>query len=94
MRLRFTPSARAQFLAALTHIGRDDPRAARRMRDAAAEALSRLERSPDSGRRIPGFPDLPCREVVVAPYRFFYRVTEDGPWIVAVWHGAQLPGAP
>ncbi len=33
-------------------------------------------------------PDSRYREVIVPPYRFFYRVKEDVVWIVAVWHGA------
>ena len=43
----------------------------------------------DSGRIIPEFPDLPHREVIISPYRFFYRVEKKTVWIVAVWHGAQ-----
>jgi hypothetical protein len=31
---------------------------------------------------------------MVPPYRFFYRVKENVVWIVALWHGAQLPGNP
>ena len=47
-----------------------------------------------SGRPIPEFPDLPYREVIVAPYRFFYRVKDNAVWIVAVWHGARIPQQP
>ena len=47
-----------------------------------------------SGRVLPEFPRLPYREVVVAPYRFFYRVADRTVWIVAVWHGAQIPQEP
>jgi len=94
MRVAFTPSARAQLLHALAWIRHDDPAAARRFRDKAAHSLERLERFPESGRVLPEFPDLPYREVVVAPYRFFYRVHADTVWIVAVWHGAQLPDEP
>ena len=43
---------------------------------------------------LPEFPDLPFREVVIAPYRFFYRVKGEAVWVVAVWHGAQLPDEP
>jgi toxin ParE1/3/4 len=32
--------------------------------------------------------------VIVAPYRFFYRVAGETVWIVAVWHGAQTPKDP
>lgn len=49
---------------------------------------------PHSGRTLPEFPDLPFREVIVAPYRFFYRVKGKTVWIVAVWHGAQMPDKP
>jgi toxin ParE1/3/4 len=53
--------------------------------------LSRLNKFPLSGRLIPEFPGLPFREVIISPYRFFYRVQEKTVWIAAVWHGAQLP---
>lgn len=67
---------------------------ARDLRDRAATSLSRLARFPESGRVVPEFPDLPFREVVLAPYRFFYRGKGDTVWIVAVWHSAQLPLEP
>lgn len=90
----FTPAARAQFLAALAYIRADNPAAAAALREQAAASLSRLRDYPESGRVLPEFPDLPFREVVVAPYRFFYRLKSDAVWIVAVRHSAQLPGDP
>jgi toxin ParE1/3/4 len=94
VRVRFTPSARVQFLEALAFIARDKPSAARQFRDRAEKSLRRLEAYPDSGRKIPEFPELPHREVVVPPYRFFYRVDKRTVWIVAVWHGAQETDVP
>ena len=94
MRVRFTPSARAQFLSALAYIRRDKPSAAIRFRDRTETVLRRLEDFPESGRIIPESPELPYREVIVSPYRFFYRIKDDVVWIVAVWHGAQLPKEP
>ena len=94
MPLRFTPAARREFLAAIEYIRKDKPEAAVRFRRKAEKALRRLDRFPDSGRRLPEFPDLPFREVVVAPYRFFYRLEKKTVWIVAVWHGAQQPDKP
>ena len=91
MTVRFTPSARAQFLAAVAYIRRNDPPAAVQFRRRAERVLRRLQRFPNSGRVIPEFPELPYREVIVTPYRFFYRREEDMVWVVAVWHGAQLP---
>ena len=91
MRVRFTDSARAQFLAGLAYIHRDKPSAAVRLRKRAEEILRRLAKFPESGRVIPEFPELPHREVLVPPFRFFYRVKGKTVWIVAVWHSAQLP---
>lgn len=94
MKVRFTPSARAHFLAAIAYIYRENPSAAIAFRRKAEKVLSRLQKFPQSGRVLPEFPDLPFREVIVAPYRFFYQVKGKIVWIVAVWHGAQLPETP
>ena len=94
MKILFTPTARLQFLEAVEYIRRDSPAAASDFRDKAEKSLSRLKRFPESGRLLPEFPDLPFREVVVPPYRFFYRVKDETVWVVAVWHGAQLPYEP
>jgi plasmid stabilization system protein ParE len=94
VRVLFTRTAREPYLAALAEIAQDRPAAARRLHARARRALSRLASFPDSGRPIPEFPELPHREVVLPPWRFFYRVQGRTVWIVAVWHDAQLPGAP
>ncbi len=90
MRVRFTPTAQTQFLRGLAYIKRDNPTAAIRLRSRTEKVLRRLEKHPESGRAIPEFPELPHREVIVKPYRFFYRVHRKTVWIVAVWHSAQL----
>jgi len=94
VRVRFTTSARTQFLSHIAYIRSDNRSAAARFRKRAEKTLKRLETFPDSGRRLPEFPDLPHREIIVPPYRFFYRVVEDTVWIVGVWHGVQLPDEP
>jgi plasmid stabilization system protein ParE len=94
VRVRFTSSARAQFLSALSYIRRDKPSAAVSFRDRTEKILRRLEDFPESERIIPEFPELPYREVIVSPYRFFYKIKADTVWVVAVWHGAQLPKEP
>ena len=94
MKIRFTPSARIQFLSALAYIRRDKPDAPLRFRRRAETVLKRLVKFPESGRAIPEFPELPQREVVVAPYRFFYRVKGKVVWILGVWYGAQIPNVP
>lgn len=94
MELRFTRGARYQFQAALRYIAIDKPSAALSFRSKAEKSLERLKAFPESGRLLPEFPNLPYREVIVAPYRFFYRVKDDVIIIVGVWHAAQLPTEP
>jgi len=94
VKLRFTPSGRIQFLQAVSYILQDNPQAALQFRKKAEHALRRLRRYPASGRLIPEFPDLPFREVIVPPYRFFYRCEDRTIWVVACWHAAQLPTEP
>jgi toxin ParE1/3/4 len=94
MKVRFTPSARSQFLAGLEYIAADNPLAVQALLAKVTKILRRLTSYPQSGRKIPEFPELPHREVIVPPYRFFYRLEKPTIWIVAVWHGAQLPASP
>ncbi|MFH2045335.1 MAG: type II toxin-antitoxin system RelE/ParE family toxin [Pseudomonadota bacterium] len=94
MKVQFTPSAKNQFLSALSYISRDKPSAAVNFRNRSEKILRRLEDFPESGRIIPEFPELPYREMIISPYRFFYKIKDDLVWIVAVWHSAQLPKEP
>ncbi|MDO3376847.1 type II toxin-antitoxin system RelE/ParE family toxin [Geoalkalibacter halelectricus] len=94
MKIVFSPSARDQFLQALAYIRRDKPSAAVSFRQKAEKALLRLRDYPESGRTLPEFPDIPYREVIVSPYRFFYRIKGEVVWVVAVWHDAQIAEVP
>ena len=94
LKIRFTPAARAQFLAAAAYIHADRTSAALAFRNRVHDALRRLGQFPESGHTLPEFPDLPFREVLVEPYRFFYRVQNDTVWVVGAWHGARIPDEP
>ena len=94
MKILFTPTGRRQFLEAVAYIYRDNPLAAVSFREKAEKILSRLKKFPESGRLVPEFSDLPFREVIVRPYRFFYRIKDETIWIIGVWHSAQLPQEP
>lgn len=94
MKVRFTPAGEQHFLAVIAHILADRPSAARRFYERATKVLRRLEKFPEAGRGLPEFPELPFREVIIRPYRFFYRVGARTVWVVGVWHGAKLPGEP
>jgi plasmid stabilization system protein ParE len=90
VKVRFAGAAQSQFLSAIEYIKQDNPAAAYKFRKRAETALRRLIKFPESGRRIPELPDLPYREVLPPPYRFFYRVKKGTILIVSVWHEAQL----
>jgi plasmid stabilization system protein ParE len=94
LRVLFTPTGRRQFLEAVAYIYRDNSSASLSFRNKAEKTLSRLKKFPESGRLIPEFSDLPFREVIVRPYRFFYKVKNETVWIIAAWHSAQLPEDP
>jgi plasmid stabilization system protein ParE len=94
VKVKFTPSAKTQFLSALSYIRKDKRSAAINLRNRAEKILRRLEDFPESGRVIPEFPELPYREVIISPYRFFYKIKDDVVWIAGMWHGAQLPKDP
>jgi toxin ParE1/3/4 len=94
LKVLFTPTGRRQFLEGVAYIYRDNPSAAVSFRKKAEKTLSRLKEFPESGRLIPEFSDLPFREVIVKPYRFFYKVKGETVWIIAAWHSAQLPDDP
>ena len=92
--VRFTPPARAQFLAAVAYIRADRPGAALGFRARVGDSLAVLTDFPDSGRAIPEFPQMGFRETLVDSYRIFYRAKRDTVWIVGVWHDAQIPDEP
>lgn len=94
MKVRFTPTARLMFLEQLAYVKKENPSAALLLRKKCEEGLKRLQDFPESGRLIPEFRDLPFREVIIDPYRFFYRIKEQTVWIVAVWHQAQIEHPP
>ena len=94
MKIKFTPSAKKQFLDAIEFIRLDNPQAAIDFRKKSESTLRRLEKFPNSGRKVPEFPELSYREVIIPPFRFFYRIVGSIIWIIAVWHGAQLPSEP
>ncbi len=94
MRVRFTPQAERQFFEALRYLLQQDPARAATVHRRAEAVVDLLREHPLAGHVIPEFPDLPHRELPVAPYRFFHRVVDGTVWIVAVWHARQRPERP
>lgn len=94
MKIRFANTAKISLHSAINYILQDNPTAAANFLERVEKTLRRLAKHPESGRRIPEYPELPYRELLVIPYRFFYRVDGKTIFIVAVWHAAQVPVEP
>jgi len=57
-------------------------------------AIARGEAEAAAGKGVSLETVRQIREVIVSPYRFFYRQRDKTVWILAVWHEAQLPDNP
>ena len=93
MSIRFTPSARSQFRYALSRLRRDGPAGAAGFLRRVASVLEKLGPEAKKGNVIPEFPELPFREIVIGPYRFFYRSQGRTTWIAGVWRSARAEKA-
>ncbi len=94
MKIRFANTAKISLHSAINFIRQDNPTAAVNFLERVEKTLRRLEKYPESGRRILEYPELPYRELLVLPYRFFYKIDGKTIFIVAVWHTAQIPIEP
>jgi len=94
VRIELASGAKSQLDEAIAYIGADDPAAALRMYERLDAAFRRVARYPKSGRKLLDWPQTGYREVIVHPFRVFYRCEGDVLWIVGVWHGAQRPDRP
>ena len=58
----------------------------RTLPDYVNEYLKPDTKSTNSSKRLlyTEFPELPYREVIISPYRFFYKIKDDVVWIVSV----------
>lgn len=88
MKVEWTPLAQADLLSAVQYVLREDPRAARMLRDRIMEAAEHLAVYPEAGRpgRVKG-----TREQVVTgtSYILPYRQQEDVLQILRVLHAAR-----
>jgi len=91
LNVQFTAQAERQLIESLAYIAVDRPGAASAVLERIEAALERIAAFPEAGRPVPEFPGSPYREVIVRPYRLFYRRSGIGLVVVAVWHEAQLP---
>jgi toxin ParE1/3/4 len=85
------PRARRDLVAAAKWIRRNNPAAARALRDAVAKATERIGTYPRIGVVRPDLTGGPYRFVVLSgfPYLIVYAENHDPPLIVRILHGAR-----
>ena len=73
-------------------IALDSPKYAQIQVENIQNSVSNLSEFPALGRKVPEFPDLDYREILVGNYRIIYRVEEkrNQAFILAVVHGRRL----
>ena len=82
MKLLFTPQGCLMFLDAIHHIRDKNPQAANNFMNNCESLLENLKHFPLSGRVVTEFPDLEFRELIVPPYRIFYKIENEKSLIV------------
>jgi len=78
------------------YIANDSQNYARQQMERIWQSAQRLCQFPESGHRLPEYPQLPHRELVVGNYRVIYRhdSQKDEVIVVTVTHGARRLGRP
>jgi len=81
----------ADLTAIVAWIAADNPTAARRVADELRTRTRPLAHFPESDRFYDRHAIGDIREIVVAPYRIFYRLTDDAKTvrILRIWHAAR-----
>jgi len=91
----FAPRARRDLVAAVQWIAKDNPAAARALRDAVASAAKRIMAHPEIGPHRSEFADPPYRFLNLTgfPYMIVYTPEQNPPLILRILHAARdLPG--
>lgn len=85
------PPARRDIRDAVRWIAKDNPAAARGLRNAVLAAANRIGAHPDIGVVRPEYADAPIRFLVLTgyPYILVYNATASPPRIARVLHGAR-----
>lgn len=81
--------ARRSFLGILSYLHERSPQAAAGLYEAVGRQVKRLERFPESGRRVPEVPEAqhPLRELLIDDYRLVYVCRGRRIDIIAIFHG-------
>lgn len=95
MTVIWSAEAHAQLAAIHEYVSRDAPREADALIRRLVDRVVQLKTVPQSGRRVPEYPDDDLRELMSRPYRIIYRQRDERLEVVTVMHyRQQLPANP
>jgi len=88
---QFAPRARRDLVAALRWIAKDNPAAARALRDSIARAAENISAHPEIGPHRPEFSNPPYRFLSLTgfPYLVVYTPEHNPPLILRILHAAR-----
>jgi len=88
----WSAEAQAQLADIQDHVAQDSPQEAAALIKRLVGRVVQLETVPQSGRRVPEYPDAELRELLSRPYRIIYRQRDADVEVVTVMHyRQQLP---
>lgn len=90
--VQWTETAENDLLSIVAYIAGENPRQAYAVFDEIRKRASRLTSFPDGGRTVPELLDQGItlyRELIVAPWRIIYRVSEGKIYVLAVLDSRQ-----
>ena len=89
MRVRISDAARADLKEIVDYIARDNPFAARRVRQALRDKIATLSDYPDRGRLIEAENDAELRRVVEGSFLVFYLIRPEFVLVTRIMRGSR-----
>ena len=91
LKIIWTPRGLATLRSSLEYVAERNPGAAARLGASILRAVDRLKTFPQFGHVFHDLGREDVRELLVRPYRIFYRVSESqrAVFILTIWHGAR-----
>lgn len=95
MTVIWSAEAQAQLAGIQEHVAQDSPSNAAALIRRLVDRVAQLEAVPQSGRKVPEYPDTDLRELLSRPYRIIYRQRGEHVDVVTVMHyRQQMPTHP
>lgn len=93
MKIRASSAARQDLHEIFDFIARENPSAAKRVRDAIRRRIATLSRQPERGMIVERDGEVPLRRLIEGPFLIFYLVQADTVLVTRIMRGRRDIGA-